>query len=33
MLKKMSNSPIPKMNCLKEITVLFAKKAGRKGSS
>ena len=27
------NVPIPKMNCLKEITVLFAEKAGRKGSS
>ena len=27
------NAPIPKMNCLKEITVLFAEKAGRRGSS
>ena len=27
------NVPIPKMNCLKEITVLFAEKAGRRGSS
>jgi hypothetical protein len=27
------NVPIPKMNCLKEITVLFAEKAGRKESS
>jgi hypothetical protein len=27
------NAPIPKMNCLKEITVLFAEKAWRRGSS
>jgi hypothetical protein len=30
---ELMNVPIPKMNCLKEITVLFAEKAGRKGSS